>query len=136
MDTMYCVNSDQYARLCENKMKKLSFILGLIIIVLIGGIYVLVTELRDVNRVQQSTIDGLKRRNEANEKKHLRVVDSISIIQAIQADSTRYYRLLKTKDQQSVNTKTESHEKIVFVNLNDSARHSKLAKFYPSYVRP
>lgn len=45
-------------------MKNLPFILGLIILVLIGGIYVLVTEMNDRNRLQQSEIDGLKRENQ------------------------------------------------------------------------
>lgn len=117
-------------------MTNLSFILGLIIMVLIGSIYVLVTELRDVNRVQQSTIDGLRIKNIMEKRAFQKVLDSVMKVQAIQADSTKYYRLLKTRDQQTVTTKTESHEKIVFTNLNDSARHSKLAKFYPSYVRP
>lgn len=117
-------------------MKHLPYILSLIIVVLLAGIYILVTELRDVNRVQQSEIDGLRIKNIMEKRAFQKVFDSVMKVQAIQADSTKYYRLLKTMDQQSVKTKTERHEKIVFTNLNDSARHSKLAKFYPSYVRP
>lgn len=115
---------------------KTPIIAVLIIFALIIILGVLVTELRDVNRVQQSEINGLRLKNLMDKKAFEHALDSIRKVQEKQADSTKYYRLLKTKDQQTVTTKTESHEKIIFTNLNDSARHSKLTKFYPSYVRP
>lgn len=117
-------------------MKTLYIVLVVLALALCIFAGTLVMELRKENDLQQVTIDGLRKENEANEQRHKHAVDSITKIQVIQADSTRYYRLLKTKDQQTVKTKTESHEKIVFHNLNDSARHSKLAKFFRSYVHP
>lgn len=116
-------------------MKTLPFILGLIIIVLIGGIYVLVTELRDVNRVQQSTIDGLKRRNEAER-------DSLNTVIKLKDDTIRIAKFtilaqadtIKNQELEKENYKRNTHDKIRFIPFaNDFQRDSVLTSLYPSF---
>lgn len=107
-----------------------------ILFILIGIAWVGVSEMNDRNRVQQAEIDGLKRENQIQadslNKALLLTHDSLEV--AIY--TIRYLNGNTTKDKATVKIKTESHEKIVFVNLNDSTRHRKLSNLYPSYVYP
>lgn len=114
-------------------MKNLPFILGLIILVLIGAIYVLVTELRDVNRVQQSTIDGLRKKNQVER-------DSLENVLKLTSDSLDIaFATIRLAHEQSQEARKRSQKtiadlrKIIFVTHNDSSRLAEFKNLYPSW---
>lgn len=93
-------------------------------------------ELKKLGEIQVKTIQGLKRENREQ-------FDSLTYVVRLKSDSLsiafttiKYLNTTNNKSGQVIKDKTQDHETIIFVNLNDSARHRKLAKLFPSYVHP
>lgn len=116
-------------------MRYFIFISSLIIIVLLVSLYVLVTEMRDVNRVQQSTIDGLRKRVEDDKRRFEEIVrlkdDTIKIAKrTIIAQDV----IIKNQELDKENYKRNIHDKIRFIPYaNDVQRDSILTSLYPSF---
>lgn len=115
-------------------MKNLPFILGLIIIVLIGGIYVLVTELNDVNRVQQTTIDGLKRTNEKQRDSLERQLTATRDSLSIAFETIRTASAEREEAHKRTQATIRNLQKIIFVQHSDSSRTATLKELYKSYT--
>lgn len=108
-----------------------------IIIGIFTAIGVLVTEMRTINRVQQSEIDALRERNKAEK-------DSLTNALMTTRDSLQIaFETIHqaAKERQEAHERTQriikNYEKIIFIRYtSDSARHRKLSELFPTYVIP
>lgn len=108
-------------------------IFAFIILVLIGIVWVGVSEMNDQNRVLQSEIEGLKRENQAERdslnKALLLTRDSLSIA----FETIR----IANKERQEAHERTQriirNYEKIIFVTHTDSSRTATLKQLYPTF---
>lgn len=118
-------------------MKQILIPLSLIvsILVLLAIIFVGLSELNDRNRVQQSTIDGLRRANKAQADSLVSVIklkdDTLTI--AKNTIIHQFYTIENERTEKE-NYKRNTHEKIRFINFtHDAGRDSVLSKLYITY---
>jgi hypothetical protein len=105
--------------------------LGTLFIILIGVVFVLVTELYSENRVLKSDIKGLQNQADSLERVTKLQSDTIRIAKntiLLQADT------ITTYETEKKNYKRDTHEQIHFIDLRtDARRDSTLSNLYPSF---
>lgn len=114
-------------------MKAIIYLIVFVIFFLLTILYLGVTELRDVNRIQQKTIDGLR---EANKKEK----DSLQTQLAITRDSlsTAFATIRQAaKDREIAHERTQATirnlQKIIYIQYTDSSRTAELKELYKSF---
>lgn len=114
-------------------MKNTIIILVVLVAVLIGVIIVGSTELRDMVRIKQSEINGLKKQNQVER-------DSLEGLLKLKSDSlSMAYESIRVANKERI----EAHErtqrtirnlqKIIFIQHTDSSRTAELKQLYKSY---
>lgn len=119
-------------------MKTLAITLCVIVVVLLSAIFIGSTELRNLVRLKQSEINGLKKANKIERDSLHRVIklknDTILIAKntiLLQADTIKIDKAIKEKYKRDV------HDKIHFIQFaNDAKRDSVLSKLYITYRHP
>lgn len=114
-------------------MKALVISLSILSMILLGIVAIGYMETRKESDLQQSEIEGLKKRNKSER-------DSMETRLALTRDSLFIaFETIRqaTKDRELAHERTQklirNYEKIIFVTLNDSSRNSELIKLYPSF---
>lgn len=116
-------------------MKQLFIPLSLIvsILVLLAIIFVGVTEMNDRDRVQQSTIDGLRKQNKKESDSLNQVLKVTQNLFSAREDSIVNAHEQTIKAHEVTKRENKILKGIVFIQHTDSSRNKALTQLYKTY---
>lgn len=116
-------------------MKQLFIPLSLIvsILVLLAIIFVGVTEMNDRNRVQQSTIDGLRKQNKKESDSLNQVLEVTKDSLSVAFETIKQARIEREASHLRTQKTIRDLQKIIYVVHTDSSRNKALTQLYKTY---
>lgn len=114
-------------------MKNLIFLLSFIVVILLSAIFIGSTELRNLVRLKQSEVEGLKKENERKDKAFHKTLDSTRKAFKAQNDSIIFAHEKTIKANLVSQKEIKKLRGIIFIQHSDSSRTAELKTLYPSW---